>query len=282
MWSSLFADDCGLLFETRDDMVEGANYIFAHLKRFGLHMHVGRGNTVSKTEAVYFPPPRQPANDGDQSNFVVDGNGFVSFSSEFVYLGGLLHNTLTCAADVDRRIVKASASFGALQRCFFKHRLPTLADKGYVFSTLCVSVLLYNCETWSLREKELQRMRVWFNRCVRSMCRVTMKQVFVHRISTAELLKRLGIRSLDYYYNTRLLRWAGHVARMPMTRTPRMLLTSWVRARRPQGAPAMNIGRTINKALTRRSISTDFQTWHELAQNRGGWRRLIDPLRKPK
>jgi len=141
VWSSLFADDCGLLFETRDDMVAGANYIFAHLRRFGLHMHVGRGNTASKTEAVYYPPPHEPADSGDRSDFAVDGDGFISFSSEFVYLGSLIHEMLTCGPDIDRRIVKASAAFGALQRCFFKHHLPTLKDKGFVFSTLVVGAL---------------------------------------------------------------------------------------------------------------------------------------------
>ena len=115
--------------------------------------------------------------------------------------------------------------------------------------------------------------------CVRSMCRVTMKQTWRHRIRTKDLLKRLGIRSLEYYYTTRLARWAGHVARMPMTRTPRALLTGWVSGRRPRGAPAMNIGRTINKALKRRGISTDFTEWHAEAQDRFKWRRLIDPLR---
>ena len=35
-----------------------AVYIFAHLRKFGLCMHVGRGNAASKTEAMYFPPPR--------------------------------------------------------------------------------------------------------------------------------------------------------------------------------------------------------------------------------
>jgi hypothetical protein len=166
-----------------------------------------------------------------------------------------------------------------LQYSFFKNHLPTLEDKGLVFATLCISILLYGCECWSLKGKELQRLRVFYNRCIRSMCKVTMKQVFVHRISTAELLERLGIRSLDYYYNTRLLRWAGHVARMPMTRTPRRLLTSWVDHKRLVGAPAMTIGRTINKALKAKSINVDFKKWNELAQDRGSWRGLIDPLR---
>jgi hypothetical protein len=53
MWAALFANDCELPFETREDLVTGAEYIFQHLKRFGLHMHVGRGDVASKTEAMY-------------------------------------------------------------------------------------------------------------------------------------------------------------------------------------------------------------------------------------
>ena len=39
---------------------------------------------------------------------------------------------------------------------------------------------------------------------------------------------------LTTYYHRRLLRWAGHVSRMPLSRLPRMLLTGWVANPRPQ------------------------------------------------
>ena len=76
MFASLFADDCAVLFETREDMVTGIDYMIKHLRRFGLLIHVGRGTTASKTEAMYFPPPRTPASTGDQTDFPVDGDGF--------------------------------------------------------------------------------------------------------------------------------------------------------------------------------------------------------------
>jgi hypothetical protein len=60
LWASLFADDCALLFNSRDDLVIGANYLYHHLRRtwFGLLMHIGQGDIASKTEAPQMTFPR--------------------------------------------------------------------------------------------------------------------------------------------------------------------------------------------------------------------------------
>ena len=52
LWTSLFADDCALLFNSREDLIRSSNHIFSHLRKFGLLMHVGRGGTASKIEAM--------------------------------------------------------------------------------------------------------------------------------------------------------------------------------------------------------------------------------------
>ena len=102
-----------------------------------------------------------------------------------------------------------------------------------------------------------------------------MRQVRRHRIKQDTLNARVGLQSLDYYYSTRLLRWAGLVPRMPWHRTPRKLLTSWVRHKRPVGAPSMTFGRTLNKALKSAGISTLAATWMREAQDRNAWRERI-------
>ena len=78
-WTSLFADDCVLLFQSRGDLIRGSSHIYAHLRKFGLCMHVGRGNAASKTEAMYFPPPRMAYEAVDTSRFYIDGTGFIVF-----------------------------------------------------------------------------------------------------------------------------------------------------------------------------------------------------------
>jgi hypothetical protein len=76
----------------------------------------------------------------------------------------------------------------------------------------------------------------------------------------------------DKYYYRRLHRWTGHVARMPLTRAPRLILTSWVDSRRPLWCPQMNWGRTLKKALQGYDLPTEFAKWREVTADRNQWR----------
>ena len=280
LWASLFADDCALLFNSRDDLITGSNHIFAHLRKFGLQMHIGRGAAASKTEAMYFPPPRQAYAAADTSRFLVDGTGFVEFSESFKYLGSIIHYSLTSDADVHKRIKSATAAFGALKNLFGDKYLSEKV-KGQVYTALVLSTLLYGCEVWSLRENLFQRLRSFHNRCARTMCRISIAHTIRHRITSESLFRRLGIMDLDSYYHNRVLRWAGHVARMPMSRAPRQLLTGWVAHPRPIGCPEMNFGRTLKKALKRNHLPTDFAAWSALARDRPRWRLLTHSTPPP-
>ena len=99
-----------------------------------------------------------------------------------------------------------------------------------------------------------------------------------HRITSKGLFERLGVGSFNSYYNRRLLvllRWAGHVACMPMDQMTRKLLPGWVEYARPVGFPKMIWGRTLNKALKSYDIPTDFGQWSILATDRRAWQQWI-------
>jgi hypothetical protein len=92
------------------------------------------------------------------------------------------------------------------------------------------------------------------------MFRISIAHTINHSITSESNFSHLGILDLDSYYRNRFLRWAGHVARMPMNRAPRQLLTGWVAHPRPIGCPEINFGRTLKKALKRNDLPTDFAT----------------------
>jgi len=200
----LFADDCALLFNSRDDLAIGANYLYHHLRRFGLLMHIGRGDIASKTEAMFFPAPHQRHEDGNQTKFTV-ADGFVSFSTEFKYLGAIIHHTLTSDPDISFKIGRATAAFGALRKTVFSNRLVNSKEKGKIYVAICLTILLYGSESWCLTEKLFRRLRVFHNTCVRAMCRVNKRHTRRHNISSEVLYQRLSIKSMDSYYNSKLL-----------------------------------------------------------------------------
>jgi hypothetical protein len=259
LWASLFADDCGLLFNTREDMIIASNYIYHHLLRFGMRMHIGRGLEASKTEAMYCPPRGETPYEGATATdgFNVD-DGYITFTSKFKYLGSITHQSLTTATDVNARIGQARAAFGALRKDVFANKHIENKLKGKLYNAFVLQTLLHGSESWSMTELLLKRLRVFHNNCARAMCRVTMFHTIKHHIHNSDLHHRLSIQSLDHYYNSRLLRWAGHVARMDMTRIPRNLLTGWVEHHRPTGCPPVTFGRTLKKALVAKGLPVVF------------------------
>ena len=83
-------------------------------------MHIGVDTTLSKAEAMYFPPPRVDYSNADTSRFDIRNAdcptvGFVDFTKEFKYFGSIIDSLFTSDADVDVRIKAAASAFGALK-----------------------------------------------------------------------------------------------------------------------------------------------------------------------
>jgi len=118
-------------------------------------------------------------------------------------------------------------------------------------------------------------LRNWHNARIREMCRVTMQQVELHHITSVELQERIGIWDMDFYIARRTLLWVGHIARMPKSRLPRRLLTSWVNAPRPEFGQEMTYGRSLERWLKVFDLPLRFTEWAPLAQDKAEWQKLL-------
>jgi len=276
IWASLFADDCACLFNTRADLVTGANYMYHHFRRFGLLIHVGTESTKSKTEAMYLPARGDTQESGDTSNFVM-GPGHAHFTDNFKYLGNIISSDLTSELDIKKRVGAMTGAFAALKRDIFKNRRICLKTRGKFFAALCLPILLFGCECWCLTEKLFSMISTAFRKAVRMMCGVRWGQVIKHRITTNSLLERLGLKPIRQYIDSRILRWTGHVARMPWRRLPRKLITSWVDHKRPRGRPPTSyvIAYTTQGALKRNGLPVRYSEFSPIAQDRAVWRRHV-------
>ena len=282
---SEYADDTAVLFPTRESLEYYTPLLLKHFERFGMEVHTGDKNQPdkpSKTEVLFVAAPSTTYNDPstydgrDLSQIELGNQRFLPVVSKFCYLGTILTRNCRDDEDVKSRIKAAGNSFGALRKCLFSNPSISFSAKSTVYEGLVLSILLYGSEGWCLTEELFHLLRIFHARSVRSMCRVNRWHVRKHRITTKELLSRVGLKPIDTYVTQRQLRWAGHVSRMSFDRLPRKMLSSWVPSKRPRGAPEFTYGRGLYKALKKVDVNRD--SWHELASNREQWRTVVKAM----
>ena len=287
VYDSLYADDAGLLFPSRKVLEEQAPAVVAHFARWGMGVHVGHispdGKVAeSKTEVLFCPAPASSYSDpttfgnADLPNVELGGGTSFPVVPEFKYLGSYMAKDCSDTRDVDSRIEAAGKAFGALSECVFRSLKVNFAAKRRAYEALVLSVLLYGCECWSLTEVHLNRLRAFHHRCVRTICRVTLWHTWKRRITMTSLLNRAGLWTIDMYVSQRQLRWLGHVCRMDFDRLPRKMLSCWVDASRPRGAPqSVTYARGVYKAMGKFNIDRKIVDWPRIAQDRFLWASVL-------
>ena len=278
---SEYADDTAVLFDSRKSAVEYCPLLVNHFRQYGMEIHTGDvrdPEKKSKTEILFVAAP--PSTYKDPTTFdnvdlgviPLGGGRFFPIVAQFCYLGCLLTRDCSDDADAQSRIDKAAGAFGSVRKEVFSNQNVCFGAKLLIYEGLILAILLYGSECWCLTEKLYHKLRLFHARCARSMCRVTRKHTWKHRISTDKLLARVGLRTIESYINRRQLQWAGHVLRMPFERLPRKMLTCWVASPRPRGCPQFTYGGGLYKALRRADI--DKNSWTALAMDRDKWRGM--------
>ena len=179
-------------------------------------------------------------------------------------------------------------AFGALRDRVFSSRDVSGRLKGRLYQGGVLAVLLYGCKSWCFKAENTTLLRNWHNKRIREMCRVTMCQTYVHRITSVSFQKRTGVFSLAHYLASRTLLWAGHVARMTKNRAPKRLMLSWVGEPRIAGGQEMTYGRSLGRHLKHAGLehadgsALAFTEWATLAQDRTGFDIGQPHVRQPR
>jgi hypothetical protein len=211
---------------------------------------------------------------------------------KFIYLGSCINNSGTLSDEVDARISKARLTFRGLNH-LWRHKGISLRVKGRVYSTTVRAVLLYGCETWTLRSEDLRCLQVFGNRCLRSIAGIGWSQRIRNEVVRNRVLGSTS--TLDGHIYLCKLRWLGHVLRMPATRLPRRILFSepspeWRKARGGQSMTWQRQMKEVTKSLgsvgsarlcgwgPRDSSNQWLFTLDDMAQNRAQWRSCCKHL----
>eukprot|EP00978_Attheya_sp_CCMP212_P032226 scaffold124663_cov50-Attheya_sp.AAC.1 len=152
-------------------------------------MHIGREEKNSKTECMYFPAFSGTYQDENTENITV-GDGFVSFTKTFKYLGSLITSELNDAVDV------------------------SLKAKRMIYLAIPINLVLWGVESWALTEASMKKLSVFHTRSIRTILQINMTEVQEKRIRNEKILEMINIPSMDRLVAKRQLRWLGNVSRM--------------------------------------------------------------------
>ena len=163
---------------------------------------------------------------------------------------------------------------------------------GKAFRAFVLSILFYQSECWALTREQRDKICCFYNRCVRSMARVTRIVQWRRSITTCTLSKSMGLLPCEAELDRRCLSWAGHVVRMQHDRLVRQMLWAWHTGKRKGGRPQLTIRHRFDTVLKDMSASVKimdeerepenrrFTTLHRsgwicCAQERDLWRALV-------
>lgn len=200
----------------------------------------------------------------------IDGTPLSNVDS-FTYLGSVISCDGTADNDILRRINLAASSFGRLRERVFLNGNLKLVTKISVYRAVVISTLLYGSETWTLYRHQMRKLESFHIRCLQRILHITWKDKIPH----TEILSQAGITSIEAIVHQRLLRWVGHVVRMPENRLPkRILFGELTTGTRPRGRPKKRFRDHLKCVLS--SCRINPAQLEDLALNRQAWRSLCD------
>src|SRR6478609_8922312 len=146
-------------------------------------------------------------NGGERTNITVEGQS-VEQVSKFRYLGSLISKDGRCLHNVKTRIGMAKDAFSKRKELLTRSIRVVLRKK--LVKTLVWPVVLYGCETWTMRKEEINRLNAFEIWVWRRMGKVS----WINKMTNEQVLSSMNEkRSLIKTIWGRNKNWIGHVVR---------------------------------------------------------------------
>jgi hypothetical protein len=147
-----------------------------------------------------------------------------------------------------------------------------------VYRTIILAVVLYGWETWSQTLREERRLRVFENRVVKRILGRRREEVTGEwrKLHNEELHDLYTAPSIVRVIKSRIMRWAGHVARMGERRGVCRVVVGKPERKGPLGRPRLRWEDNIKMAL--QDVICGCMDWIGLTQDRDRWRALVNAV----
>ncbi len=191
-------------------------------------------------------------------------------------LGSLLCST----ADITHRIILAQSAFQTYSKLWLRGVKIPLKRKLVVYEAQVISVLLYNCSSWSAPKAVMEKLNVCHRKHLRNICNIHYPGV----ISNRELYRRC--ETVPITERVRKARWTllGHILRMddncPASLALRYAINSSTSLRGRRGRPRTNLLSFIQADLKEHNIKLngvdDLFYLKTIAYDRAHWRNMFE------
>ena len=204
-----FADDCALVAHTPQALQRSLNVIAGLYEAMGLKMN------VNKTEIL-----AQRQNPEPPLTFYINDNEIKQVSS-FKYLGSIISEKHNIDEEICNRINQASSAFGRLRSRVFLNDNFRLDTRTAVYTTVCITSLLYSAETWTAYRRHIKQLEAFHIGNLQKILKLSWRDKVPHN----EILQHASTTTIESMLaKKKQLRWTGHIIRMNHDRQPRQIL----------------------------------------------------------
>ena len=206
---------------------------------------------------------------GPITSWEIDGET-VETVSDFIYLGSKITADGDCSHEIKRRLLLGRKVMTNLDS-IFKSRYITLPTKVRLVKAMVFPVVMYGCESWTVKEAEHRRIDAFELWC----CRRLLRFPWTARRSNKSLLKEINPEiSLEGMMLKLKLQYSGHLMRR-VDSLEKTLMLGGIGGRRRRGRQRM---RWLDGIMDSRYMNLR-ELW-ELVMDREAWHAAIHGIVK--
>ena len=193
----LFADDSALVAHSAEEMQKIVDAFSNASKKFGLKIN------IKKTEVLYQPNSTRTR----EEDIMVDGNKLNSVL-DVTYFGSSISSDGCIDDEIQRRMAKASTSFGRLRQRLWNNHHVSMRVKGKMYRAVVLSTLLYGAETWTVYKRQVKKLHAFMMRHLRSI----MRKTWMDKVTNKEIIRtdRAAIYGRSSYQKEFPVDWTPH------------------------------------------------------------------------
>lgn len=191
-----FADEIDIMEVRRDVLQENVNILHTAGEAAELRINIGKTKTlVFGSELI--------------EEQIKVGNEDLENVTELEYLGSLLSWDNDCGKEIKKRIAKALG-----YKNVWRSEKISVKTKPNISRTYIFSILLYACESWTLRKHDRDKLMAFDTRCYRRILHIRWQQ----KITNEEVRRRVKCqRNVLQMVMERKLNFFGHICSMNNT-----------------------------------------------------------------